>query len=552
MTMNVAFYARVSSEQQAQAGTIDSQIAGLRERIKIDGYTVLKENEFIDDGYSGSVLTRPALERLRDSAANHLLDKLYIHAPDRLARKYAYQYLLMEEFSRYGIEIVFMTNQPGNDPESELLLQVQGVISEYERTKIMERSRRGKLHAAKQGLPSVLSGAPYGYRYIAKRDNGAVIYEIIEKEVVVIRQLFSWIGQERMSINATKRLTEMGLPTLHGNKERWNRGSVYRMLKNPAYKGMAAFGKTRCVPKKNRLRANKGQSLQSKLVCSVERTAEGQWIFIPVPAMIDESLFETVQAQLEENKRLKRQRMTGVRYLLQGLVVCSLCGYGFCGNTATGSRKHNYYSCGGTRVYTNRDRMCDTQSVHANMLEKLVWEEVKNLLKNPHYLEKEYRRRIKELENNSNKNECNKLNADKIKLENSISRLIDSYTEGLIEKSEFEPRIKSYKKKLFALEQKIFELISNQTQQVDLQILIGKLETFFSSVKQKLENVDWQDKRDIFEALIKQMEIGRENVNIIFRVSPYPSRNNSTDLLEDCRMSSYAGIANFHRLSLQY
>jgi len=545
--MNVAFYARVSSENQAQAGTIESQIAGLRERIKFDGYTVLKENEFIDDGYSGSVLTRPALERLRDSAANHLLDKLYVHAPDRLARKYAYQYLLMEEFSRYGIEIVFMNNQPGNDPESELLLQVQGVISEYERTKIMERSRRGKLHAAKQGLPSVLSGAPYGYRYIAKRDNGAVIYEIIEKEALVIRQLFSWIGQERMSINAaTKRLTEMGFPTPRGNKKRWNRGSVHRMLKNPAYKGTAAFGKTRCIPKKSRLRANKGQSLQSKSVCSVEQRTNEQWIYIPVPAIIDESLFEAVQAQLEENKRLKRQRITGVRYLLQGLVVCSLCGYGFCGNTATGSRKHNYYSCGGTRVYTNRDRMCNTQSVHADMLEKLVWKEVKNLLKNPYYLEKEYRRRIKELENNSTKNETNKLNFEKIKLENCISRLIDSYTEGLIEKSEFEPRIKSYKKKLFIIEQKIFELISSQTQQVDLQILIGKLETFSITVKQKLERVDWQDKRDIFEALIKQVEIGRENVNIIFRVSPYPSKNNSTNLLEDCRASANAGISNFH------
>jgi site-specific DNA recombinase len=547
--MNVAFYARVSSEQQAQAGTIDSQVAGLRERIKNDGYTILKENEFIDDGYSGSVLTRPALERLRDSAASHLLDKLYVHAPDRLARKYAYQYLLMEEFSRFGIEIVFMTNQPGNDPESELLLQVQGIISEYERTKIMERSRRGKLHAAKQGSPSVLSSAPYGYRYIAKRDNGAVIYEINEKEAVVIRQLFSWVGQERMSINAaTKRLTEMRFSTPHG-KERWNRGSVHRMLKNPAYKGTAAFGKTKCVPKKSRLRAYKGQSLQSKSVCSVERKEKEEWILIPVPAIIDESLFETVQAQLEENKRLKRQRMTGVRYLLQGLVVCNLCGYGFCGNTATGYRKHNYYSCGGTRVYTNRDRRCDTPSVHANILENIVWEEVKNLLKNPHYLEKEYRRRIKELENNSNKNECDKLNAEKIKLENCISRLIDSYTDSLIEKAEFEPRIKSYKKKLFILEQKIFELISSEIQQVDLQMLIGKLETFSITVKQKLENVAWQDKRNIFEALIKQVEIGRENVNIIFRVSPYPSRNNSANLLEDCRMSANTRISDFHDLS---
>lgn len=239
-------------------------------------------------------------------------------------------------------------------------------------------------------------------------------------------------------------------------------GRCFRTL--PPYKGTAAFGKTKCVPKKLRLRANKGQSLQSKSACSVERKEKEQWIFIPVPAIIDESLFETVQIQLEENKRLKRQRMTGARYLLQGLVVCSLCGYGFCGNTAAGSRKHNYYSCGGTRVYTNRDRMCDIQSVHANMLENMVWEEVKNLLKNPHYLEKEYHRRIKELEHNSTKSEYNQLNSDKHNLENCISRLIDRYTEGLIKKSEFEPRIKSYKKKLFILEQKIFELISNQIQ----------------------------------------------------------------------------------------
>jgi site-specific DNA recombinase len=544
MTMYVAFYARVSSEQQTQAGTIDSQIVALQERIKLDGHRLVKEFQFIDDGYSGSTLLRPELERLRDTIANRVLDKLYVHAPDRLARKYAYQYLLIEEFNRYNVDIIFLTNQRGNDPESELLLQVQGIIAEYERTKIMERSRRGKLHAAKQGSPSVLSAAPYGYRYIAKNNNGVVIYEIIEEEANVIRQLFSWIGQDRMSINgATKRLTELGFRTPTGKNYRWNRGSVCRMLKNPAYKGMAAFGKTKAVPKKRRLKPNKGQSLQSKNIYSSERMPKEKWIFIPVPAIIDESLFEIVQEQLEENKKLKRQRMTGVKYLLQGLIVCSLCDYGFCGNTAVGARKYNYYSCGGTRVYTNRDRMCDNKSIHADMLENLVWKEVKILLENPYYLEKEFIRRLKELENDSGKDKYNKLNSEKLKLEKSIERLIDGYTEGVIEKIEFEPRIKIYKKKLYNVQEQLSQLDYNQTQSNEIKILIEKFEIFSSNIKQRLENVDWQTKRDIFEALIKQVEIGKENVNIVFRISSYPSGNNSAPVLEDCRRGGNTRIS---------
>lgn len=551
MTIRVAFYARVSSEQQAQSGTIHSQIEALKKRIQDDGYTLFSEDQYIDDGYSGSTLLRPALEKLRDSAANYSFGRLYVHAPDRLARKYAYQYLLIEELNRYGIEIIFLTNQQGHDPESELLLQVQGIISEYERTKIMERSRRGKLHAATQGSSSVLSSAPFGYRYIAKRDNGAVVYEIKEEEAKIIRLLFSWIGQERMSINAaTNRLTDMGYRTPTGEKTRWNRGSVYRLLKNPAYKGMAAFGKTKCIAKKQRIRPYKGQSHQSKSICSVERTPKEKWIYIPVPSIIDEALFETVQEQLEENKRLKRQRLTGARYLLQGLVACNSCGYGYYGNTASGIRKHNYYSCGGTRTYANRERKCNAQSISADTLEKIVWEEVKNLLNNPCYLEKEYNRRLKELEVKPDKSKCDKLNNEKFRIENSIARLIDGYADGMIEKTEFEPRIKSFKKHLHIIDQQLFQLQDNINQKSHLHLLIEKLELFSVTVKQKLDNADWHIKRDIFEALIKQVEIERENVTVVFRVAPCPQGSGSASLLEDCRRSADTRIPNFHPFSL--
>ena len=163
--LQVALYARVSSEQQASAHTVESQIAALVERIAADGCVVLPQLQFVDEGYSGATLVRPALEQLRDLAAAGELDRLYVHSPDRLARKYAYQVLLVDELQHAGVEIVFLNHSLGNSPEDDLLLQVQGMVAEYERAKILERSRRGKRHAAQRGSINPLSGAPYGYRY---------------------------------------------------------------------------------------------------------------------------------------------------------------------------------------------------------------------------------------------------------------------------------------------------------------------------------------------------------------------------------------------------
>jgi site-specific DNA recombinase len=164
VTLRVAFYARVSSDHQAEEGTIASQVADLQQRIAADGGRTEPDLEFLDDGYSGATLLRPALERLRDQAAQGMIDRLYVLSPDRLARKYAYQFLVLDELRHAGVEVVFLNHALGQSPEDDLLLQVQGVIAEYERAKISERSRRGKLHAARTGQVSVLGGAPYGYR----------------------------------------------------------------------------------------------------------------------------------------------------------------------------------------------------------------------------------------------------------------------------------------------------------------------------------------------------------------------------------------------------
>src|SRR5256885_1679790 len=197
----VAISARVSSEQQAEAHTVASQVAALQERVAADGLTVSEAMQFLDEGYSGATLVRPALERLRDVMAAGSVDRLSVHSPDRLARKYAYQVLLVDEFRRAGVEVIFLNHALGHSPEDDLLLQVQGMVAEYERAKIIERSRRGKRHAAQRGSVNVLSGAPYGYRYINKWEGGGTArYEVILEEARVVRQMFTWVGQERCAL----------------------------------------------------------------------------------------------------------------------------------------------------------------------------------------------------------------------------------------------------------------------------------------------------------------------------------------------------------------
>jgi site-specific DNA recombinase len=205
MKRNAAIYARVSSDRQREQNTIASQTALLLEYATAHGCVVPQDWIFQDDGYSGSVLARPGLERLRDLVAEGFIETLLVYAPDRLSRKYAYQVLLLEEFSRCGAETVFLKSAGGDSPEERLLVQFQGMIAEYERAQIAERTRRGKRHRAKRGCVNVLSGAPYGYRYVRKNDAAEAYYAVIEAEAEVVREVFELYTKELWSIGAIGR-----------------------------------------------------------------------------------------------------------------------------------------------------------------------------------------------------------------------------------------------------------------------------------------------------------------------------------------------------------
>src|SRR6266540_950972 len=186
-----AIYARVSSERQREGGTIESQVAGLHELAQARGLVVPEQLVFLDEGFSGAMLLRPALERLRDRAAEGCFEVLLCHCPDRLARRYAYQVLLLEELDRAGVEVVFLREgERSGSPEDELLRQFQGMIAEYERAQIRERTRRGKLYRARQGSQAVLVCAPFGYRYLRKTDDADGYFQVDPAEAEVVREVF--------------------------------------------------------------------------------------------------------------------------------------------------------------------------------------------------------------------------------------------------------------------------------------------------------------------------------------------------------------------------
>ena len=527
--LRVGLYGRVSGDQQEKEDTIASQLEAVRQRIASDGLECAPELCFVDDGYSGYVLTRPGLERLRDQAAAGVLDRLYVLDPDRFSRKYAYQVLILEELTRCGVEVVFLRNPPGHGPEENLLLQVQGVIAEYERAKILERCRRGKQYAARRGSVNVLSGAPYGYRYVGKHEaGGGARYQVLAEEARVVRKIFEWVGQERCSIGEVcRRLQRDGVPTRTG-KSAWDRSVIWSHLKNPAYKGTAAFGKTRSGDfKQQRLRPQRGRPEQPRRPISRVDTSSEDQIFIEVPALVSEELFGVVQAQLQENRQRRRDRPRGGRYLLQGLVVCKRCGYGCYGKpvsraSAKGKVPYAYYRCTGSDAYRfGGQRLCWNKQLRTDVLDAAVWEDVRHLLSEPERVRAEYERRLQGPETGPER-EVKHLNKMIANLKKMISRLIDAYGDGLLDKSEFEPRILAARERLAKLEDECRQRLDEANQEVELRLVIGQLEEFARRVSQELQEPDWDTRREVVRALVKKVEIDEQEVRIVYRVSPSP------------------------------
>lgn len=517
-----AFYARVSSHKQAEEMTIESQVAALRDRIRRDCQEISSDHEFCDAGYSGSDLLRPAMEQLRDAVASGTIDRVYVHSPDRMARKLSHQAILLEEFSKHGCEVIFLSQEGlPQTPEANLLIQMQGMIAEYEREKIMERTRRGRRYAARQGKLSVLTSAPFGYRRIPKQPGGHdAHWEVVAADAAVIQLIFELVAVHGQSLGQVRReLFARGIRTPTGN-ERWDGATIRGMLNNPAYQGTAKYGRERMVPRKPGRRSKQGDPViprQSKV--SVRTLPEEQETIL-VPAIIDSKLFQAAGERMEENRKRHRERSAGVAYLLSGLLVCGCCGAAYCGRRRLGSR-YTTYSCIGGDKHRRGDRpLCDNPFVDGASLDERAWNELCELLKNPGRIREELERRRHEHTNESPK--LQELENTVNSLRGRLDRLIDAHASGFIERHEFETRVTGlrlqYRHEAEALE----SLRGTARQQDDESWISDSLNRLSQQVEAGLESADFNLQRELLKLLIQRIEIHKEEIRIVYRVPARP------------------------------
>ena len=380
--MRAALYVRVSTDRQQQAQTIEQQVAQLQSYVAAhDGWTVAAEHVFRDDGRSGARLDRPGLDALRDHAARAAVDLVVICSPDRLARNFVHQMVVLEELERRGVRVVFCDRPLSDDPHEQLVTQIRGAVAEYERTLIADRMRRGRLAKLRSGQLLPWTRAPYGYRLHPERPRDPAAVQIDPVAAVVVQELFAAYAAGGVTLHAlAARLTRRRVPTPTG-KSVWRPTTIRNLLTNPAYKGQAASGRLRTHSARRRKSAlepvGRGMSTRAH--------PPQEWITVPVPALVAAEQFDLVARRLASNQRAAR-RSTTHPYLLRGLVSCGICRLSCSGVTRTATdTRYRYYRCLGkmAKVSSGRSSCCPARFIPATQLDELVWADLCAVLQHP-------------------------------------------------------------------------------------------------------------------------------------------------------------------------
>lgn len=363
-----AIYGRVSSQRQENEQTIQSQLAELRDAVNRSGETDYLE--LTHEGYARDDLARPGLDRLRDFVDAGEIDLVYVQSPDRLASG-AKLVLLYEEITEAGATVTFLKGDVADTPEGRLILHVQGAIGEYEKTKIAERTRRGKLYRARRGyLPVRIQ--PYGFTYLHRDESERGRLEVDQETAPIVASIYRWFTEERMTLRGiANRLQQQGVPTA-GTAKHWYASVVRKMLSNPAYRGEVLFQTT------ERVKGSSGKKT------STRSRNQADWISIPVSRIVSDDVWHEAQGRLRQNREFAR-RNAKREYLLRGLLFCSDCGYRLVGQARNTRR---IYRC------NNMDRVvgsheCKGFTVDADRIEQPVWDTLASALKDPTVLRKQ-------------------------------------------------------------------------------------------------------------------------------------------------------------------
>lgn len=502
-----AVYARVSSEQQEKEETIESQMAAIVAYAEQKGIKIGQEDVYVDEGYSGKVLRRPALDKLLDRAYEGAYEQVLILNPFRLARNYGHQILLLEEFERAGAQLVFIQRPIGQGPDEELLLQMQGVIAQYEHAKIQERTRRGRLYRMRQG-ELVTGQRVFGYEYVSRKGAVPAHYELIETEAEVIRKVFHWYAYEGLSLRQIAHaLREAAVPTVRGG--RWNGSHIGHMLNNPIYTGIGYANKIEAVEPKEK----PNQPTYRKYLKSSRRPRpREQWFAFSAPAIVDEESFELAQQRLSSNRELA-SRHTKHDYLLRGLIRCECCQRKMYADTQSQN-----YLCSISRPVMARECGCEPcenkRRLPVHQLDELVWREVVQLLKKPALLKQHYPKLRDQIHPRAAGGTLEKLEAKIQEIQKQINRTNNLFIRGILDQTSHEQKYKESKANLQQLQSQQEKLAADRVGQEEIAELLGSFRTFAKTINGRLDIADFATRRGIVEQMVKCVIIGKSAITI--------------------------------------
>ena len=557
--MQVALYARVSTPTQQQSDTIESQLDMLQTYAHQHGYEILPEHRFLDNGVSGAQLARPELERLRDGVQMGEIDAVLILSPDRLARNYAHQWLLLEEFKRWHCEVIFVQTPFHDTPQGHLLLQVQGMMAEYEREQIKERTRRGRLAKARKGEFIPWAYKAYGLRYVHKQFGTLPGVEIEPREAQVVGQMFSWLVDEQLTTRQiTKRLNTQGIATKTGVNQVWQPATVQGILTNPLYTGRGYYNKSQ--PAQPKARRRKFPPRPPVKRQARKARPQSEWIEAQAPAIISEETFAKAQVQLAENRQ-KAARMyqpSSRRYLLRTLIRCGACGLGMQALRQTGGGRYEYlyYECkGNVPLSVGRATRCNARRVRADRLDGVVWTSLVQLLQQPETLEKEYQLYQDLYQGDQSQFDAQwaRLETQSARLQRQLQRLLDAYQHELIELEELERRRAQLVTQQAAVDKQCQQLQFQQRQCLRWEQVVEGIEAFNQLLSDRLDTLSFEERQKLVQLLIEKVVIFSNGDVEIHHLLPTGgatsgSQNGQSSAMESCPTEE----STFYRLRLEH
>lgn len=525
--MKIALYARVSTNRQMQTQNIEQQLDRLQAAVdQHPEWKLAPEHIYRDDGYSGAKLNRPGLDRLRDAASMAEFERIVITAPDRLSRRYVHQVLLIEELSKLGCDVQFLERpMKDGDPHDQLLLQIRGAVAEYERNLITERMRRGRQVKLQSGTLLPWTRPPYGYILDPERPGDPSRIQIDSIKANIVRQIFDWYTdpEKRVSLYwVVKQLNEQQIPTPRGGQY-WSPSTVRKILSSPRYIGTTYSERTRSVPARQRRSA----LLPVGPGVSTQPTPPEEWIAVSVPAIIDPEVFEAAQAHLEKNKQMARRNNKSHKYLLRGLISCGQCRLS---STGRSQGKYHYYKCcGRTDVHRiAKGKRCNARYVPSQQLDELVWQDLCRVVADPDLITHELERAqagewLPQALQAKRTTICQAL----ARLERQQARLLEVFLAEIIKQDEFERKHKELSQTQNGLQQQLRQLENQAEKNIEIQTLANNIQEFCLRIQPTLDNLSFDQRRQLVELLIDRVIVDDEKVEIRYVIPTSPKGENT-------------------------